>query len=144
VDSNEASTLFGGFLTAIESQLALITIVELAISFEGSNVRIPQVWAGAPTYGSGAMQAIDRPGQMNFVGRDAAGHRVRVGMYGLANLYDVNWRINASENAFVGDALTALTASASFFLTVLGNVPIWKLYANIGINDHWLKIVRRG
>jgi hypothetical protein len=142
VDNAAASTFFDGFLTALGAHLAEISIIGLSVAFEGSNVRIPQEWLNDPSYGSGTMPAIDRPAQMTFVGKDGLGHKTRVGMFGLNGVSSDTWRIHSADSASVTAAIAALGTDPGFFLTVSGGVPIWKNYANVGINDHWVKKAR--
>ena len=142
----EAAEAIDTFLTAIEGNLTEITTVNLRVARAGSNITNDESTVGLQgTYGSGSGSDLDVPLQVTFPGRSADGHKNRVGMFGWNGQVDVSWRITSTEDADVlagVGALNALSASG-FFVTITGERSIYKQYANIGYNDHWVKEQRK-
>lgn len=144
VPEGEASTNIGGFLTQLAPILRLITIVGFRRAEAGSNVTNPVTWSGAATYGSGNQPVEDVPKYLSFIGRDSFGQRVRVFVFGINLGPDANWRISATENTAVSNAITFLRGRTTTFLSVRYMVPVWKSYANIGYHAYWQRQRRTG
>jgi hypothetical protein len=53
-----------------------------------------------------------------------------------------DWRLTSAESAGVAAAVALLNSSA---IPANNNMPAsWALYANLKVNDYWLKRARRG
>lgn len=86
--------------------------------------------------------------QTRFVGRGNAGSPVSLSIFGLnfdtftttPALYD--FRITRGEIQTVDDANDALSELAPAFVAVNSSSTIWKTYANVKVNDAWLKQIR--
>lgn len=140
---DEVAEAVGDFFTALDTLIAEITIVGLRVAAEGSNVTIPALWTGDPTYGAGALGEIERPQFLSFVGRDIDGRRTRVYVYALAALTENDYRIQAGDSAAVTNALTVLRRGGDgLFLTISGLQPFWNDYANVGLNAYWQRQAR--
>lgn len=86
---------------------------------------------------------------LSFIGRTNGGHRVVFYQYGffitIAN-DDVaqDYRIFASENTIISDAIAALIAAGADLVGNDGQPVNWYPYANSGENDYWKGKVRNG
>lgn len=81
----------------------------------------------------------------NFNGR-AVGSRASLYMYGILwatglGEAEDNGRVTGAED---GDITTAAAICSDNFKANSGTTPIWHAYANIKLNDHLLKLLRRG
>lgn len=145
LDAGTAGEQIDAFLTAIEGGLIEITTVGLRVARAGSNITNPTGTPGIQaTYGTGAGSAINAPLQVTFTGRSDDGHKARVGIFGWDGQSDSSWRMTVVENADVAAGVTFLQAiTASGFFTSISGEPVrWHPYANIGYNDHWVKVAR--
>jgi hypothetical protein len=139
----DAGATIAAFLAAIESSFYLITIDGFRRAAPGSNVSNPEVWPGASTYGDGAGTPKDSAHYMDFVGRGATGHRVRVAVFGaIISDFGGDYRLSGSESALVANAVAELTSDSEIFLDVDYEIPIWKNYANLGVNAYWRNKIR--
>lgn len=141
----EAGEAFDFFLTAIEGGLIEITTIGMRVARVGSNITNAEGTVGLQaTYGTGAGSAINAPLQVTFTGRSNDGHKTRVGIFGWDGQTDSSWRMTVVENADVAAGVTMLQglAASGFFSSISGEPPVWHPYANIGYNDHWVKVAR--
>lgn len=81
----------------------------------------------------------------NFNGRNS-GSRAGLYLYGLQWVISVgspaeNGRVSAAEDARVSTATAICTTN---FFANSGTAAVWHDYANIKVNDHLLKLLRRG
>lgn len=139
-----ASTDIGGFLTQLSPILRLITITGFRRAEAGSNVTNAVPWSGAATYGSGSQPIEEVPKYISFIGRDVVGDRVRVFVFGVNVGPSADWRLSATENTAVANAITHLQSRVSTFLSVRFMVPVWKPYANVGYHAYWQRQRRTG
>jgi len=94
-------------------------------------------------FGSGASNSIANPRQVSFVGRSPTGRRVRFSIFGFAgNLTD--YRITTAESAAVLAAVNHLNAFGTEFCAIDGQTASWQGYANVGLNDYWVRQSRAG
>jgi len=147
VSLSDVQIAIDDFLQALSGNLVEITTVGLRVAAEGSDITNP-VATGiiAANYGSGAGDVINAPLQVNFVGRSPDGRKSRVGIFGWTAQTDASWRITSSEDSDVLAAITSLTSAGAggIFVSISGARPLWKPYADIGYNDHWVKQARKG
>lgn len=78
---------------------------------------------------------------VTFVGRSLDGRRSRITMFG--------WRLDASvfrltvaEDPGIANMVNLLNAVATPLLTIGGLAPVWKAYADVKSNDHWVRQAR--
>lgn len=143
----EAATAIDLFLIQIDSELVTLTTVGLRVALVGSNITNPADPTGlAGTYGSGSGVVINAPLQVTFVGRSADGHKARVGIFGWNGQTDDSWRMTSAEVAAVAAEVTNLNSlsTGGLFVSISGAGALWRPYANIGYNDHWIKKARTG
>lgn len=79
--------------------------------------------------------------EYNFIGRTSGGRRVRYSRFGALFL-GVDYRIVAGESSPIDAVVAALQAAGSNLLGIDGLTPVWKSYADCGVNDHWVKALR--
>jgi hypothetical protein len=84
-----------------------------------------------------------------FVGKSAAGSRVSVYLYGvnadeLSSAGFADFRVFNSENSAIATAQGVLNENAPSFYAADNNAALWRPYANIKSNDHWVHKARRG
>jgi hypothetical protein len=145
ISPGEAAEAINLFLIQIEDELVEITTVGLRVAAEGSNITNPASTTGlAATYGIGAGSDINAPLQVTFVGRSADGHKARVGIFGWAGQTDSSWRMTSAESVGVAAEVSNLNSlsASGLFTSISGQGALWKPYANIGYNDHWVKEAR--
>ena len=145
LDAGSAGEQIDAFLTAIEGGLIEITTIGLRVARAGSNITNAEGTVGlAANYGTGAGSAINAPLQVTFVGRSNDGHKARVGIFGWDGQTDSSWRMTVVENSDVLAGVTFLQAitASGFFTSISGEPVVWHPYANIGYNDHWVKVAR--
>lgn len=90
------------------------------------------------SFGSGAAIKQYNATSITFVGRGSDARRARMSLFGWkADLSE--FRITAAESPDVATFINAtLNAIATPLLTISGTAPVWKLYADIKANDHWV------
>lgn len=143
VDAVQASDAIDAFLTALNSQLRLVTVLGLRMAPKSSSISAPAVWSGAATYGSGAGSPFESANFIDFLGRTSGGRRARAGMFGAINAQvGGDYRVTNAESTFVGDALTALAADPDCFQAIDDFAPTWYQYANIGASAYWRNKIR--
>jgi len=127
---------------ALGSSMFIHTITSVDFAASGSDIFNP-VTTGieGTTYGSGAGAEFNEPWAITFVGRTAGGRRVRLALFGFTTLGN-NYRIGPGENTFVDAGIDVLQAAGANFLGIDGLVPVWRTYANVQVNDHWIKEAR--
>lgn len=110
----------------------------------GSNLSFPFTSARVgDNFGSGASNVTANPRQVSFVGRSPGGRRVRFSIFGFAsNLVD--YRLTTAESAAVLACVNHLNALGTDFVAIDGQTATWLGYANIGLNDYWLRQSRAG
>jgi len=131
-----------GLFNALSAEIVATTISAVRVAAAGSDLAFPVASAiVGNSYGTGAASAATSARELTFTGRSSDGRRARIAVFGL-NFAPTDYRITTSEAAWVGTALTALAAGASTFNSIGGLKPIWNGYANVGLNDHWVKEAR--
>jgi hypothetical protein len=129
----EIEQLFGN----LDDNLYATTIDYVTFTPKDSTVSTPVTTsADGQTYGSGAGTTLTEPQYIDFVGRSSGGRRVRFTIFGLTDLGG-DFRIGATEFASVTAVLAQLGDAEGTFLAVDGLQPIWKQYANTGLNSYW-------
>jgi len=140
--STDVSDAFDEFLTQIAPGASLITIVGLEVAAVNSDVRNPSVWGGDATYGTGTPPAGYDPVELTFTGRTTGGHKARVSFFGYDGSIPDDFRLGAGDDANVDAARATLSANPGRWIAIDGLSVIWHPYANVGFNDHWVKVQR--
>jgi len=129
--------------TTVGAQTFPIVVIGFRFQQAGFHVSTDVPWKGSAGWGSGTPQPRHSAQFYDFVGRDSTGVRVRAAIFG-ATILDGggDYRISPSEQSWVGDALDVLVSDAQMFWTVNQEIPVWKQYANSGINAYWRNKIR--
>jgi len=125
--------------TILDPVAYAITISGARFSLSGSNVTNPETWPGDPSYGTGAMPAVNAPRQVMWGGKSPDGRLVAWYLFGLNFTTPGNYRFaNGAIPEFddVGDLMQAATANGEF-RTVSGQIPLIKTYTNVNFNSYW-------
>jgi len=115
------------------------------VSELGSNVTNPLPWDIVEFVGT-AVPTVDAPRFVSLVGRDPQGYRVRYYFYGVNfdTLEPADYRLTGEElpvwDAFQTDFLDAMTETSA--VTIAGNLPVMKNYANVGYNAYYQRKAR--
>src|SRR4029450_4939611 len=89
----EVSAHFSAFIDAMAPLLYHGLFVKLERSDLGSNVRIPATYTGTTEWGITEADPDEAPFFWSFTGKDVAGHKVRVEMFGRGGATGDNWRL---------------------------------------------------
>lgn len=120
-----------------------ITVEGFRFQQAGSDVSYDVAWTGSAGWGTGTAIPANSAQFYDFVGRDTAGVRVKLSVFGAGLVTSGgDYRIVDSEAGWVSDALDSLVSDATFFWTVGGGIPVWKSYVNCGINAYWRNKIR--
>lgn len=121
----------------LDDNLYATTIDYVTFNPANTNISYP-VTTGAEglTFGSGAGTTLTEPQYVDFVGRTAGGRRVKFTVFGITDL-GADFRIGPTEFASVTAVLSQLNDAEGVWLAIDGAQPIWKQYANTGLNSYW-------
>jgi len=118
-----------------------------AVQQAGAGLDVYSDVPGSPligvTWGSGPVTEDTNAIGATFVGRSAAGRRVRATFFGYLEVVS-GYRLTSGENSNVSDAIDILDGASGSFLAIDGNAPIWKRYLDIKPFDHWVDVARNG
>lgn len=134
--------LFQQLLTALGASIFVVTVNTVDWAPSGSDIFNP-VTTGieGTSYGVGAGATFNAPWAVTFVGRTSGGRRVRAAIFGMSTIAG-NYRFAPGESAQVDAAINVLQGAGSNIVGIDGVVPVWYDYANVQVNDHWVKIIR--
>jgi hypothetical protein len=141
------------FLEELSTQLfSDWTVVSAQGALEDSDVFLP---APLPSFTPSTnvppgLTSVPRPVSISFPGRSTAGLRAILFVYGStffpstgASLY-ADYRITSAENATIAASVTALSELAPVLVANDNETVVWYDYANLTLNDYWLRRVRAG
>lgn len=142
VSPSALGTYVDNFLTAISAQLFSLVVTEVQFAGTGSDI-FNSVTSGIEgnTYGGGGAPELGTAWYLDFIGRSSGGRRVRLAVFGTQALGG-NYRYSAAEDSDVDAGIAVLNAATNTFMSIDGVKPIWKAYANAGVNAHWQKAIR--
>lgn len=146
VRSPYSPAALGGFITnyfgafGVTCATAVIDFVDFAPS--GSDIFNP-VTTGVEgtTFTGGTSVAESAAWEFTFIGRSSGGRRVRYSRFGALYL-GTDYRIVAGESTPIDNVVAQLNAAGSNLVCIDGLRPVWKTYADCGVNDHWVKVLR--
>lgn len=140
----EAAGVADAFLSALGTNMYVMTIQGARVRDAGANVTYPVDWDGDNTYGSSTVGAYATAQYVNFVGRSIDGRRCRIAVFGWKGIVDdsdKNFRFPVSTD-WVTAGLAALEALPFCPVSISGEVVNWQQYANTGINAYWRNHIR--
>jgi len=135
-------TFVDNFFTSITGALFIMTITTVDWAPAGSDIFNP-VTTGIEgnTYGSGSGTPDQAAWAYTFLGRTSGGRRVRFNIYGATTL-GANYHIAPGENVWIDAGIATLVSAGGLVLGIDGISPVWKAYADVQVNDHWVKEIR--
>lgn len=139
----DLSEEIGGVLDTIGDELSLCTFVKFERAAEGSDIRVPAVWSGPATWGSGDPEANKIAWFWSFTGKDSAGHKTRVDFFGRHLAANDDYRVAAAANVHIADTIAAMNDAANSFYSIAFNTPFWNQYANESYSQHWVGEARK-
>ncbi len=104
---------------------------------QGSDVRNAIAWVPIVGTATPAGDPVRLSRSMSFVGRSPDGRKVRLFFYGHYYGPDNTYRVEASLDPVLADAVADLNALTSRVGTISGSAPIFKPYVNIRNNSYW-------
>lgn len=129
-------------LTAMAPLLTQRTITAVRLQSAGTNYSFPlSLDLVGDVYGTGTATPEQDATAATFLGRDAGGRRVKFATFGYKGAIS-QYRLTSSESADVSNVVAALTSGTISFVTVLGLDPSWYSYADIKVNDYWVRRIR--
>jgi len=138
----DADTLVDAVLTDLSPALYATQILSVEQSASGSNLRFPAASSiVGNSYGSGSATVEGDATPLNFVGKSTGGRLVRFGVFGYAGSFS-QFRLTSGENGAIAAAVAELNAAEGAGAAIDGLHAIWKEYANVKPNDHWVKEAR--
>lgn len=137
---------FGGlmdaFFTAANTLLYPTVVDNVTFRPAGTTVSNPVITGiEGNTYGAGSPTVTNVPQYVDFVGRSGGGRRVRLAVFGVTST-GTDYRFAPGENAQVDGMIAILQAAPTAFLAIDNLKPVWKSYANAGLNSYWQRKVR--
>lgn len=139
----DAMTALDAWLTALGNSHFVMNVTGARNRDLGSNITTDLTWTGADSYGAGGGTHAASAQFYDFVGRDAAGVRLRLALFGAIILTEgTDYRAVPGDDAAFAAALAVLNAASDVFITVGGGQPIWKQYVNLGVNAYWRNKIR--
>ncbi len=141
--ANVSLTLQGVF-SRLAPILYATSILGLEFSVINSNVRNAATYSGTASFGTGSGSGVDtRARALSFVGRSPDGRKNRLFVFGAKDISEGDYRVDTTESTDVAALVTYLNGATGAFLSISGAQPVYKNYANIGFNDHWIKAYRK-
>lgn len=133
---------YNNFWTTFTTNLYAFTFDYMVWAPAGSDIfNIVTSGYEGTIYGLGPAPTEAQAYAYTFVGRTAGGRRSRITQFGPLGLSS-NYRVTAGENAAIDNVLAALAASAGVLQGIDGLPILWKQYADVQVNDHWVKELR--
>jgi len=98
---------------------------------------------------AGLRKKMHKANALSFIGRTNGGHRVVFYQYGFVQYVGESsvtedFRIFASEDGDIDNAIAALIAAGADLVGNDGQAVNWYPYVNVGENDYWKGKVRNG
>lgn len=133
---------FRNIMEALGTSIFSLTLNSVDFAAIGSDIFNPIVTGQeGEVWGTGPGADFNTPWALTFIGRTTGGRRVRMAVFGYSTLSG-NYRVNPTESILVDAAIDALQAAAGGIIGIDGLTPVWYEYANVQVNDHWVKEIR--
>ena len=143
VDNTVAINAIASFLSALGSQIYLLTVLGLTRQAEGASYSVDVPWTGAATYGASGGPDEYNAVYVDFIGRSLTGRRARVAVFGYKNFsFGTDYRATSAESAEVAAAVAVLNANPVYWTAIDNGVTVWKPYGNVGVNAYWRNRLR--
>jgi hypothetical protein len=143
----------GAFLAAIAGNLFTDwTVLSADFAAEDTDIFLPAVTPDPPT-GIASMTGVQAQAgvcSLSFPGRSINGLRAILYVYGtnffptITETVTTDFRVLASEDAQISDGVAALNELSPVIVGNDGTTAIFYAYANVKLNDHWVRKARNG
>lgn len=120
---------------------------------EDSNIALPSGWTGPGSIvgavDADSLTAIEKATAMGFVGKGSGGALAKIFIFGVTvdqhtvGADGADGRIAAIEDADVADAIVLLNSGNPTY-AIDNTIASFYAYANIKVNDYWLRQARKG
>lgn len=138
----DADALIGNMLSGIGGLFVESVITGVEHSAQGSNLRFPVVSERtSDTFGTGVGTIEQDSSQLTFVGRTIGGRRTRFTIFGYSGASSA-WRVTSAENSAIGAVANLFSADGPVPVGIDLFPAVWHQYANVNVNDHWVKEAR--
>lgn len=145
LSANDAEVVLQNVLGDVGAAFSFSEITAVQFAAEGSDIFLD--FTGTTLIGDnwGADPATEETNAtgMTFVGRTQNGRRTKFTLFGYKNPLS-EFRITAAESEPIENAVIELNTPSDGFLGIDGFPAVWKNYADIKANDHWVKEARNG
>lgn len=117
--------------------------------FTGLPVDIDGVFDFSPGVGADSIRQVHAGLQTRWESRGNAGGRGAFVLFGL-NTLDItggpkaDFRLYSTENTAIAAVVTALSELSPSFVPLGSTGVVWRPYANVKVNDYWLRKAIRG
>lgn len=127
------------FFLALSPVLYTLNVSGARYSLEGTNISLPVLWEGDPSYGTFAMPATLAPRQICFLGRSSGGRFVRWFVFGWEAAPPTPFRMELSSPTEFGDAWEVISAAQldGIFLSIDGLNPTLYGYVDVNYNSYF-------
>jgi hypothetical protein len=140
---DDVITAFNECITAVGDLFYASTFVGARQADEGSNVSNPVAGSWPVGWGSGSAPRYASGCFADFVGRSFDGRRARAALFGAHVIAEGgDYRMSSAESTAVAAGVSSLNAAEGVWLSINGFQPIWKNYANLGVNAYWRNHIR--
>lgn len=134
--------IFRDLMVALGTGIFTRTLNNVDWAPAGSDIFNPVVTGQeGVAWGSGPGADFNTPWALTFLARSSGGRRLRMAVYGYSTLSG-NYRVGPGESVLVDTAINQLQGFGSSILCIDGLTPVWYQYANVQVNDHWVKEIR--
>lgn len=152
-DPSTMAAKVGDFLSALEANLFTDwTVLSADFALEDTDIFLPAV---APTNPAGAVSISGIQAQagvcsISFPGRTINGLRAIVYVYGtnffpaITETITTDFRVLALEDVQISDAVSALNELSPVIVGNDATAAVFYPYANVKLNDHWVRKARAG
>ena len=135
-------TFYDGLMTVLDAAFCPQTIDFVDWAPTGSDIFNPVVTGiEGNIYGSSPVQNEFAAWALTFVGRTSGGRRTRLAIFGVNSLGS-NYKFNAGESAVVDAGIAYIAANPGQVLGIDDLPGVWHAYADVQVNDHWVKRLR--
>ncbi len=133
----------GSYFAAFAATAATIVVDFVDWAPAGSDIFNPVTVGieGNSYTGGTVLDQACRAWAYTFLGRTSGGRRVRMAQFGALFL-GADYRIAPAESSPIDNVINILQGAGGLLLGIDGLTPLWKDYADVQVNDHWVKNVR--
>lgn len=135
----EVITAFSNFVHDRESLFYLSSVIDVQVAEVLSNVFNSYGGDWPTAWGSGAGSVAAAGQFLDFIGRSTDGRRARLALFGAKVVLDSDglYRLLSADDTNIADMVNILATATGLFLSINGFQPVWKPYADSGLNAYW-------